>query len=141
MISRKKAAELLRPRKKFANQGVIITQCLLFHYPQLCKVEHDLFFSVVLKFDRCDGTMSRPFDADHFAETKFLMFYFLSWLQSRGITGGEVGCRVMFDRLHVWLGRNVGRFGLFFCRRGTIFLFCIGSRVSAEAGAMHAIVC
>jgi hypothetical protein len=59
--------------------------------PQLCEVEHDLLFTVELELDGGYRIMRTAFHSDDFAESEFLMLYFLSDLQARSIAGYKVG--------------------------------------------------
>ncbi len=54
------------------------TSC--FHYPQLRIIQHDLLFSIQFKLYRSNRIMCRTFHFHHFTKTKFLVFYFLTYL-------------------------------------------------------------
>src|SRR5436190_18944236 len=68
----------------------------LLHNSQLSIIEHDLFFTIMLKPYSCNRVVCGTLNLHHYAETKFLMLDFLTDLQTSCVACLEIGRRNMF---------------------------------------------
>ena len=68
---------------------------LLFHYPQLRIIQHDLLFTILIKLHRCNGIMGCSLHLHYFAKTEFLVLYLLPHLQTGCIAGYKISRRLM----------------------------------------------